>query len=111
MKKLFALVFVMMFSVSSFANERTPNPKEAREEIRTKVAQLLGKTNFSVDTEVISVVDFLINRRGEIVILDIVSTSPNVYDFIKNKLNYKKLQRNLGNTSKVYRMPIRIRTV
>lgn len=109
MKKCIVLVFALMISISSFANEGNPtSKKEVRTEIRTKIVQLLGKADFTFDKEVKTTVDLLINKKGEIVILDVECANPSVCAFVKRKLNYKKVYNNLNKSVKVYKMPLRI---
>lgn len=108
MKKLVVFLFVAMMSVTSFAVEGTLTSKEVRKEIRTKIVKLLGKPEFNVEKEITTTVDFLINKSGEIVILDVECTNPNVCAFVKSKLNYKKVFNKSNSTSKVYKMPLRI---
>lgn len=108
MKKVIALVFVLMMGVSSFANNENPNSKGVKNEIRTKIVKLLGKADFNFDKEVKTTVDLLINKKGEIVILDIECTNPAVCNYVKRKLNYKKVYNKLNESIRVYKMPLRI---
>lgn len=108
MKKVIALVFVLMMSVSSFASNENPTSKEVKREIRTKIVKLLGQADFTVNKDVKTTVDLLINKKGEIVILDVECADPTVCAFVKRKLNYKKIYKKLNDSVKVYKMPLRI---
>lgn len=108
MKKLVVFLFVAMMSVTSFANEGTPTSKEVKKEIRTKIVNLLGKAHFNVEEEIKTTVDFLINKNGELVILNVECVNPTVCAFVKSKLNYKRVTNKSNKTSKVYKMPLRI---
>ncbi|CAL2107082.1 conserved exported hypothetical protein [Tenacibaculum sp. 190524A02b] len=104
MRKLVLFVTVVMMSLSTFANNEIP----VKDEIRTKIVKLLGKVNFTIKEEVKTTVDFLINKKGEVVILEIDCASPEVCSYIKSKLNYKKVYKKLNTSLKVYKMPLTI---
>lgn len=108
MKKVITLVAVFMMSVSSFAADRTPTSNEVKKEIRAKIVKLLGNADFAFKKEVKTTVDLLINKKGEIVVLDIECANPSVCAYVKRKLNYKKVYKELNNSVKVYKMPLRI---
>lgn len=108
MKKLVVLFFAMMISFSSFANEGAPTSKEVKTTIRTKIVSLLGSIDFELKQNVETTVDLLINKKGEIVILDIDCTNPAVCDYVKRKLNYKKVYKNLAQQVKIYKLPLRM---
>ncbi|WP_435260797.1 hypothetical protein [Tenacibaculum sp. nBUS_03] len=104
MKKFVVLVFVALMNVSAFANNENP----VKEEIRTKIVKLLGKIDFTIEKDVNTNIDFLVNKKGEIVILDIECASPEICAYIKSKLNYKKVKNNIEETLRMYRMPLKI---
>lgn len=110
MKKFFVLVFTVMMSVSSFASIGTPtSTKEVvKKEIRTKIVELLGNADFYFDKELITSVDLFINRKGQIVVLDVKSNNENVVNYLTRKLNYKKVTGKLSRGVKIYKMPLRI---
>lgn len=108
MKKLVALVIVLLMSVSSFANEKNPTSKEVKKEIRAKIVNLLGKADFSFKNEIKTTVDVLINKNGEIVVLNVECVNPEVCAYVKRKLNYKKVVSKLDKRVKIYKLPLRI---
>ena len=105
MKKLVVLVFVVLVSVSTFAINENP----AKKEIRSKIVQLLGKTTFEVVKDVKTDVEFLINQKGELVVLNITGVNQQVCDFVKSRLNYKKVSEAKTEMNKVYQMPLIIK--
>lgn len=104
MKKFVVLVFVTLMNVSVFAINENP----VKEEIRTKIVKLLGKIDFTIEKDVNTNIDFLVNKKGEIVILDIECARPEICAYIKSKLNYKKVKNNIEETLRMYRMPLKI---
>lgn len=105
MKKLFVLVFVAFVSTSVFSTNENPE----KQEIRTKIVQLLGNPDFLVDEKVKTTVDFLINKNGEIVILNVDCNTPKIPYYIKNKLNYKTINKNFNGKNTFYKMPLVIK--
>lgn len=110
MKKLLVFVFTVMMTVSSFANDVNPttSKEDVKKEIRTKIVELLGAVDFSFDKNLTTTVDLMINRKGQVVVLDVNSENPNVVNYVTRKLNYKTIVKNLNKSVKIYKMPLRI---
>lgn len=108
MKKFIVVVFALMVSISSFANNETPVSENVKNEIRTQVVKLLKDSKFVLENEVKTTVELIINRKGELVILNIDCTNPTVCSYLKNKLNYKKVVSKKYPFGKIYKMPLRI---
>ncbi len=106
MKKLFVFVFVAFISTSVFSTNEKPVKKE---EVRTKIVQLLGNPNFVVNQDVKTSIDFLINKSGEIVILNIDCDLIEVCNYVKSRLNYKTVNKNSLKINTVYTIPLVIK--
>ncbi|CAM1339052.1 hypothetical protein [Tenacibaculum aestuarii] len=104
MKKLFVFVFVTLMSTSAFSTNENP----AKEQIRTRIVELLGNPNFVLDKEVKTIVEFLINKNGEIVILNVNCDTEQVCHYVKNRLNYKLINKELTVKNHIYKMPLTI---
>ncbi|MDO6674397.1 hypothetical protein Q4517_02400 [Tenacibaculum sp. 1_MG-2023] len=104
MKKLFVLVFITLMSTSVFSTNENP----AKEQIRTKIVELLGNPNFVLDKEVKTTVEFLINKNGEIVILNVNCKTEQVCHYVKSRLNYKFINNELKLKNHIYNMPLTI---
>ncbi|WP_428741540.1 hypothetical protein [Tenacibaculum sp.] len=105
MKKLFVLAFVTLMSTSVFSTNDNPE----KEQIRTKIVQLLGKPNFVLDKDVKTTVELLITKNGEIIILDIDCDTLKIHNYIKSKLNHKTIDKNLELNNSIYKMPLTIK--
>ncbi|CAM1361452.1 hypothetical protein [Tenacibaculum xiamenense] len=103
MRKLVLFVLFAMINISLFATNENPT----KQEIRTTIVKLLGKTDFKIEKELTTTVEFIINKKGELVILDIACPNPSVCDFIKNKLNYKKVHSTITDVQ-FFKMPLRL---
>ncbi|MGG6229518.1 hypothetical protein [Tenacibaculum sp. SDUM215027] len=104
MKKLFVLVFVTLMSTSVFSTNENPT----KEHIRTKIVELLGNPNFVLDKEVKTTVEFLINKNGEIVILNVNCETEQICHYVKSRLNYKFINNELKLKNHIYKMPLTI---
>jgi len=106
--KLIAIVIALAISTLSFANNtKTADPKS---ELREQIVEMLGKTIINTDLinnqfEVI----FTLNNKSEIVIISVNGGNKSVDNYVKSKLNYKKVNVNALNVDKIYHMPLRIK--
>lgn len=106
MKKLLVLVFVTLISTSVFSTNENPNKKE----IRAKIVTLLGNPKFTIDNEVKTIVEFTLNNKGEIVILNVDCEKTQICDYIKSRLNYKKVYNPfIQSSNDIYKIPLTIR--
>ncbi|WP_299156622.1 hypothetical protein [uncultured Tenacibaculum sp.] len=107
MKKLLVLVFVTLISTSAFSTNENPNKKE----IRAKIVTLLGSPNFTINNEVKTIVEFTLNNKGEIVILNVDCKKTQICDYVKSKLNYKKVYSSIKQSSNnIYKIPLTIKS-
>lgn len=106
MKKLLVLVFVTLISTSVFSTNENPSKKE----IRAKIVTLLGNPKFTLDSEVKTIVEFTLNNKGEIVILNVDCEKTQICDYIKSRLNYKKVYNPfIQSSNDIYKIPLTIR--
>ena len=110
MKKLAVLFFVFAMSVTTtFANNDDDKRKEERKELRTQIVKLLGNYDGYTQGSVKAEVTFMINRKGEIVIISVESTNNDVESYVKNKLNYRFVKNAITKGMKVYKLPLTIK--
>ncbi|WP_411768142.1 hypothetical protein [Winogradskyella sp. A3E31] len=104
--KMFALVVVFTFS-SAVSASTNPSKDAEPKSLTESVSELLQKPNFEVEKSVEAKVFFMINNDNEFVVLSVESTDEGVKNFIKRRLNYKKVERN-GYGSQIYTIPVKI---
>lgn len=107
MKKLAVLFFAIAMSVTTtFANNDDGKRKEEVKILRNQIVKLLGsyENGFNAKADV----TFLLNRNNQIVILSVNSKSKKVENFVKSKLNYRKIKEAKGQAMKIYKLPIKI---
>lgn len=99
MKNLFLTLVVVLFVNVAFANNEDPKPVLV--ETSRELSHILNSvsTEAFLEREESSRVLFVVNDLNQIVVLKIQSENPDVQNYIKNALNYKKLtskQLNVG---------------
>lgn len=107
MRKLFVTLLVFAMSLSTFANIDRPTEK-VNAELRTRIVKLLGEADFKVNKELKASVVFMVNKKGEIIVLSVNSQEKSLDKYIKSKLNYRLAGEKYALRGKIYKMPIKI---
>jgi len=104
--KLIALSFALLVGSFSFASSTSIDTKE---ELRKQIITILNKADIELTTdELIAEVSFTLNENSELVIISVSSDHQILDSYIKNHLNYKKVNVDALNVGKIYKMPLRI---
>lgn len=106
MKKLFLLLAITV-STSIFANNSRP-ADVVKSEIRTEIIKLLGNANFNVESNLTADVEFMINNKGEVIVLTVDTKNSDVETYVKNKLNYKLITNKFIVKGQTYKMPLKL---
>ena len=106
MKKTgFALLAALVFVGNVFATEpidKSPNT------LSKQIQEMLTNNKFQLEDDLTADVRFTVNKQGEIVVLSIDTESENLVGFVKNRLNYKKVELDQVQEGKIYTVPVRI---
>ncbi|WP_442266245.1 hypothetical protein ACSIGC_00595 [Tenacibaculum sp. ZS6-P6] len=106
MKNLIILI-ALLSSTLTFANDITIPSKELKKELRTEIVKLLNNEKPDINLDFTVKVDFMINEKNEIVIIDINTSDTVIESFVKRKLNYKAIQASTISKGKIYQLPIK----
>jgi hypothetical protein len=107
MKKLAVLFFVFAMSVTTtFANNDIDKRKEEGKALRTEIIKLIG--NYNPEKTVSADVSFMINRKGEIIVLSVTSSDRDLENYVKAALNYQSVKKVAAKRMKVYKLPLKI---
>lgn len=107
MKKLAVVFFVFAMSVTTtFANNDDDKRKEGEKALRTQIVKLLG--NYNSNQTVEAEVTFMINRKGEIIVLSVDSLDRDIERYVKTTLNYQAVSKLVVKRMKVFKLPIKI---
>ncbi|WP_334058451.1 hypothetical protein [Polaribacter sp. P097] len=112
MRNLKSIIAIIALSLSTViatsASEK--NPSKVTKEIRTEIVSMLGKKipiEFKKAEKV--EVSFMINKDNEIVILTVDCNQTEFNTYVKNKLNYKKLNAVGAKQGEVYKVPVKLK--
>jgi hypothetical protein len=109
MRKLsLVLVAAILLSAGNVvAHEvRTVDPSKS---LSVQISKLLSDNAFTQDeVELTAQVRFTLNNQREIVVLSVDTETPVLEGFVKQRLNYKKVELETFNEGKVYTIPVRI---
>ena len=108
MKKVsLVLMAAAMFAVANVsANEVEPvNPAK---NLSTQIHRMLESNSFDVSEDLTANVQFTINKEGEIVVLSVDTADDTLEDFVKGRLNYRKVEVTNFKKGRTYTVPVRI---
>ena len=107
MKKLAVVFFVFaMSATNSFATNEDDKRKEEGKVLRTEIVRLIG--NYNAEETLTADVNFMINRKGEIVVLSVSSNNEDLENYVKAALNYQSVKNVAAKRMKVYKLPLKI---
>lgn len=108
-KTLKMLVLVVAVTFSSVLSASTnPNENAEPESITESIGDLLKDPSFQLDEDVNAMVKIFINQDNEIVVLSVKTDNKILEAFIKNRLNYKKLSKEIVGYNKSFKIPIKM---
>lgn len=102
-----ALGIALLSSISAVA--ATTNPTTSKNNLREQVVSLIGKripvkANGTINAQI----SFMVNDKNEIVIIDVTSENTELSTYIKNKLNYQKVNITKEYQKEIYELPIKV---
>lgn len=81
----------------------TPNKPDG---VKEEIESLLKKPNFKITENTTSIVTFMVNKKNEILVINVETENKLIDSYIKKALNYKKLKTNT--TKKLFKIPVKI---
>ena len=89
----------------------TANPGEEKNllGLKTQIQDLLKKYphKFPLEKDLVSKVEFVINDRNQIIIVNVDTEDPALLSYVQGRLNYKIVKHNLANPTQKIVVPIR----
>jgi hypothetical protein len=77
--------------------------------LSSQIYDLLKENQFNVETsELTADVRFIINEKGEVVVLSVETNNEVLENFVKARLNYQKVKNTAIVPGRVYEIPVRI---
>ncbi|NAS32844.1 hypothetical protein GTQ40_17835 [Flavobacteriaceae bacterium R38] len=108
MKKLIVFILITVFGTAiTFGSD--PKVATTQEELRNEIIKLLDAPKFDLEKEeTLAQIRFTLNSKKEIVILSVESDNKQVDAYVKNELNYHKIENGNYERGKVFVMPLKI---
>ena len=110
MKKLIVLLVVaVLATVQVFANDKTTK-KNSETTLRNEIVDLLDRPQIEVTSnEIKASIEFILNTKGEIVILTVDTERSEIENYVKSRLNYQKIDFNgIETKNKVFKFNLKI---
>jgi len=76
--------------------------------VSATVEKLLKNHDFQLNKNINTVVQIFINKDDEMVVLSVNTENKAVKEYIKGRLNYKKVSKEIIGNSKSFKVPVRI---
>jgi len=107
-KFIVLLVIAVLGNTQLFASDN--NTIISEQQLRNEVATLLESPQITVEQEELSAdIEFTLNNNGEIVVLLVNSDDTIVENYVKSRLNYKKIDSAI-NKNRVYKLTLKIKS-
>ena len=100
----------MFFSLgTAFAGPGQPDAEKAPQELTVQIQKLLKDCYvLSKKEDLTATLRLTLNRNKEIVVLSVITENEALERFVKNRLNYKKVQFDQWRKGRLYIVPVRI---
>ncbi len=109
--KTTAIQIIVLFLGTFTAFATTPREEAFKGRLRDKIESFLEKPTLTTEeTEVFATVEFMLNAKGKIVVLNISSDSDVADSFIKERLDDRRLisAKNKVTRDRTYVVPVKI---
>lgn len=108
MKTLKMLTLVVAITFSSVLSASTnPTKKAESTTITETIGGLLKDPHFHLESDEHIIVDFFVNKDDQIVVLSVDTENIVIENYIKGRLNYKKLPKTAIKTNR-FKIPVKI---
>tara|TARA_R110001632_G_scaffold82136_12_gene182473 strand:- start:808 stop:1143 length:336 start_codon:yes stop_codon:yes gene_type:complete len=107
MKNFKMFLVVALFAMSTVLTASTnPTLDEKPTTLSTQVSKLLANPGFEVDTAIEADVTLMVNDNNELVVVSVKTEDEDIANFIKSRLNYKKVE--VIQSKETFHLPVRI---
>lgn len=110
MRKISLVLAVAMLLSTGSVLANDLKPKNKVKSLSSQISEMLSENSFTTnDTDLRAQVRFTLNNEQEIVVLSIDADDEILEDFVKAKLNYKKVDLKEYQEGKLYTVGVRIK--
>ena len=108
MKTIKMLMLVLAFSFGSVISSNALTIEKDPTSLKEEITNLLKYPSLEVEHDINANVTFIVNKNREIVVLAVDCNCKQTSNFIKNRLNYKKLDVGVESLNKTFVVPVKI---
>jgi len=108
MKTIKMLLLVVAITFGSVVSATAESTEKDPTSLNEKITKLLKNPGFELEHEIQANVTFMLNKNSEIVVLAVDCNCKQTSNFIKNRLNYKKLDVSVEDLNKTFVVPVKI---
>lgn len=111
MKKLKSIIAILAIALATTfsANATEKEPETVNSKLRAEVVKHLGdKLPFVVKDDCKAKVSFMLNNNNEIIVIDVDTKVTAFNNYVKNKLNYKKIKTSGLEKGEIYKIPVKL---
>ncbi|NER14142.1 hypothetical protein GWK08_11870 [Leptobacterium flavescens] len=107
MKKLILVVLIAVLgTANTFASVPVETPAQ---KLRSEIIKLLDAPRINLEKEeTIANIEFTLNSKNEIVVLSVESDNSQVERYVKNELNYQKVNGGIESRKKLFKLQLKI---
>ncbi|PKA97069.1 hypothetical protein B0O79_0717 [Flavobacteriaceae bacterium MAR_2009_75] len=110
MRKISLVLAVAMLLSTGSVLANDLKPKKSGKSLSSQISEMLSENSFTInETDLRAQVRFTLNNEQEIVVLSIDADDEILEDFVKAKLNYKKVELEDYQEGKLYTVGVRIK--
>ncbi|MFT4697252.1 MAG: hypothetical protein ACI9SJ_000373 [Flavobacteriaceae bacterium] len=107
MRKVNVILMAFVLLLSTTILTAAENPTDPKNNTSEEIYELLKDPGFVIEVETTAFVTFVVNKENEIVVLSVKSNNEAMEKFIKQRLNYKKIE-SYSTIGKEYIVPVRM---
>ena len=110
MKNLKLFVFAIAFFTLNVVSAANLNPINPTDELRVEITDLIGSSYMDEmsDKECSADVVFTVNSKSELIVLSVNSDNSQLESFLKNKLNYRKVDHQPSKPGEIFLLPVKM---
>jgi len=110
MKKFTYLIIAFVLFAMNASAANTTGPVKPTSQLRSEIVDIIGPNcpyEHNKD-ECTAEVLFTINTKGELIVLSVISPNVKAEEFLKSKLNYKKVSHTPKREGEIFLLPLRM---
>ena len=109
MKRINFLMLMLVFCIGSVVSVNAKTAEKGPDAVKVEIEKLLKDHDLELKKDVVTNVLFTLNANNEVVVLLIDCKNEDVKNYIKTRLNYKKIKSSMDSEFDKVVMPVTIK--